>query len=170
LFVADDAGGLRTVALGSSTELDKYVNPKMAHRQQAYNDVAVFGRYAYVSADYAGLEVVDVFLDPFLPQGWWNPWRADQTANAWFGSPGHANELAFDPATKLVYLSAGDAELQIVDVSDPSRPVGKPGYGRPKDGLGSWGIEVSQGIAYVTYIKALVPFRGTWAGLKAFRL
>jgi len=170
LFVANDAGGLRTVALGSSIELDKYVNPKMAHRQQAYNAVAVSGRFAYVSADYAGLEVVDVFLDPLLPAGWWNPWRADVATNGWLASPGHANELVFDPDKRLIYLSAGDAELQIVDVSDPTRPVSKPGYGGRKDGLGSWGLEVAGGVAYVTYIKALIPFKGTWAGIKAIRL
>lgn len=170
LFVADDSGGLRTVALGSSIELDKYINPKMAHRQQAYNAVVVSGRVAYVSVDYAGLEIVDVLLDPFLPAGWWNPWRADLASNIWFGSAGHANELALDPDKKLVYLSAGDAELQVVDVSDPTHPVGMPGYGAKKDGLGSWGLDVAGGIAYVTYIKALIPFRGNWSGVKAIRL
>lgn len=170
LYVAYDAGGLRILDL-EGRELGRYVNREMHGKQQAYNHVVVSGSLAYCAVDYAGLEILNVSDPSAIRQvGWWNPWRADRATNNWFNSSGHANDLALSADAKTAYLSAGDSELQVVDVSDPAHPRPQWGYGHKKDGLGAWGLEVADGVAYATYIRALVPFRGTWSGIKAFRL
>lgn len=170
LYVAYDAGGLRVLDL-DGRERGRYVNRAMHGKQQAYNHVIVSGDLAFCAVDYAGLEILDVSDPSAIRQvGWWNPWRADRPTNNWFNSAGHTNDVALSDDGKMAYLSAGDSELQVVDVSDPAHPRPQWGYGHVKDGLGAWGLEVANGVAYVTYIRALVPFRGTWPGIKAFRL
>lgn len=169
LMVAYDAGGFRVIREG--TEVGRYANLKMGKKPQAYNSVVTEGNVAFAAVDYAGLEVLDL-SDPSKPTqlGWWNPWRAESLGNNWFNSPGHTNHIAHDPEGHRVYLSAGDSELQIVDVSDPRRPRPLAGFGRVKDGKGAWGLEVARRTAYLTYIKSAIPFRGTWSGIRAIRL
>ena len=48
--------------------------------------------------------------------GWWNPWESHTIKNLWLNSPGHTNQIVLDANRKIVYLSAGDSELQMVDV------------------------------------------------------
>jgi hypothetical protein len=171
LYIADDAGGLRIADVSDRLhprEIGRCVNPAMGTKQQAYNNVAVNGSYAYVAVDYAGLEVLDVSDPAHIQQvGWWNPWHADTPANLWLNSPGHTNQIALDAAHALVYLSAGDSELQVVDVSDPRHPVLAAEHGRPKDGRGTWGLALGDTAVYLADITALIPFHSTWSGLVA---
>ncbi|MEZ5289605.1 MAG: hypothetical protein R2745_00840 [Vicinamibacterales bacterium] len=171
LFVAYDAGGLRVLdvaAPDAPREIGRYVNAGMRNKQQAYNDVVVDGTRAYVSVDYAGLEILDL-ADPEHPRqlGWWNPWHAERFSNLWLNSPGHANQIGLDPGAGLVYLSAGDSELQVVDVRNPATPTLRARVGTAKDGRGTWGMMLGADRVYLSYIRALVPFRGTWAGIVA---
>lgn len=173
LFVAFDAGGLRVIDVAKPLkprEIARYINAGMGKKQQAYNNLVIDGTTAYIAIDYAGLEVVDIGNPRDLKQvGWWNPWKAQTLANLWFNSPGHTNQIELDARHKLVYLSAGGSGLQIVDVSNPARPAAHASFGEPKDKLGVWGLTMSDEQIYLAYITAVVPFRGTWAGIKAVR-
>lgn len=171
LFVAYDAGGLRVLDVSDKRhprEVGRYVNARMTSKQQAFNNVVVDGPLAYVAVDYAGLEILDI-RDPrnIRQVGWWNPWNADTLKNLWFNSPGHTNQLAFDPQRKLAWMSAGDSELVVVDVSKPAVPRLTARYGQPGNKLGVWGVTVAKDRAFLTYINAAVPFQGTWSGIKA---
>ncbi len=169
LYVANDAGGVRVLDLrdpAHPAEVGRYVNAGMGTRQQAYNSLVVDGTLLYAAIDYAGVEVLDVSNPVAITQvAWWNPWRAGTNANLWFNSPGHTNQLAFDAARRLLYVSAGDSELQVVSVADPRQPSLVAVHGEPRNGRGVWGVTLGPADVYLTYITTLVPFRGTWSGL-----
>lgn len=171
LHVAFDAGGLRVLDVSDKKkpkEVGRYVNKAMSKKQQAFNDVIVRDNLAYLPVDYAGLEIVDV-RNPrdIRPVGWWNPWEAHTLKNLWLNSPGHTNQIAIDWKKKLAYLSAGGSELQVINIADPARPrLAASLAGREKK-LGVWGVTLCADRAYLAYITAVVPFRGTWSGLKA---
>ena len=171
LYVANDAGGLRVVDISTKNnprEIGKHILRKPGLKQQAYNNIAINYPYAYIALDYCGMEVVNI-RNPRSPRhvSWWNPWACNTNANNWFNSPGHTNQLVFDKRTKEVFMSAGDSELQVVDVSNPRRPRLKSKFGRPKNGQGVWGASVTDEMIYLTYIKTFIPFRGGWSGIKA---
>ncbi|MDP7018594.1 MAG: hypothetical protein QGG36_22540 [Pirellulaceae bacterium] len=173
LFVANDAGGLRVLDVKNPNkpiEIGRYVNAAMTRKQQAYNNVILDGNRAFIAVDYAGLEIVDISNPRKMKQiGWWNPWDAHTLKNLWVNSPGHTNQLSFDSKRKLVYLSAGDSELQVVDVSKPQSPRLVSHYGKPKNKLGVWGLATSSDRVFLTYIKTFVPFQSGWSGVKAVR-
>lgn len=173
LYVAFDAGGLRVVNVADPRqprEVGRYLNAGMKQKQQAYNNLVLDGTTAYVAVDYAGMEVLDV-RDPrdTRPLGWWNPWEAETLRNLWFNSPGHTNQIEYDPKRRLVYLSAGDSELLVVDVADRTGPRLAARYGEPKDRLGAWGLTLAGDHVYLAYVTAAVPFHGTWSGIRAVR-
>lgn len=171
LYVAFDSGGLRVLDVGDKKrpkEIGRYVQKAMAKKQQAFNDVVVRDKLAYLPTDYAGFEIVDV-RNPrdIRPVGWWNPWEAHTLKNLWFNSPGHTNQIAIDWKKKLAYLSAGGCELQVISIADPSRPRLTATHGRRDGKLGAWGVTIAADRVYLAYISAVVPFRGTWSGIKA---
>ena len=173
LYVAYDAGGLRAISVADPLrprEVGRSINGGMKGKQQAYNNLVIDGTTAYVATDYAGLEVLDV-RDPrrIQPIAWWNPWKADTPENVWLNSPGHTNQIEYDPKRRLVYLSAGDSDLLVVDVSERTRPRLAARSGEPGDRLGVWGLTVAGDYIYLAYVIAAVPFRGTWSGIKAVK-
>ena len=171
LYVADDAGGLRVIDVsnrGAPHEVGKYVNSAITGKQQAYNSVAVSNGTAYVAVDYCGLEILDVSNAAAITQrGWWNPWGCETSANTWFNSPGHTNQLILDASRHLAYLSAGASQLQVVDVADPSHPVPRGEFRSTSANQGAWGIANATDETYVLYITAFVPFVGTWTGIRS---
>ena len=171
LFLANDAGGLRVIDVAKidrPREVARYINPKMSGKQQAYNNVVLNGKYAYLAIDYAGLEVVDI-SNPRHPKqvAWLNPWEAGTPKNLWFNSPGHTNQLVLDARRKQLYVSAGDSELLVVDVSDPTSPKLVNQTGRPKNNKGAWGVGISEDYVLLTYIRTVLPFQGDWSGIVA---
>lgn len=171
LFVANDAGGLRIVDiadLGAPVELGRFINPGVRNKPQAYNSVQVANGRAYLAVDYCGLEIVDV-TTPSTPRllGWWNPWSCESASNIWLNSGGHTNQLHFDAARQLVYLSAGASQLVAVDVSAPGQPTLRGQFLSADPDQGAWGLASSTDETWLTYITAVVPFRGTWAGIRA---
>jgi hypothetical protein len=140
----------------------------MGKKPQAYNSVVVDGNLAYLPCDYAGLEIVDVRNpNDIRPVGWWNPWEAHTLKNVWLNSPGHTNQIFLDARKKLAYLSAGASELQVVDVATPARPRLAASYREPGADRGVWGLAATKDRVYLGYITSLIPFKGTWAGIKA---
>lgn len=171
LFVAYDGGGIRVLDVSKPREpreVSRYINTGFPNKQQAYNNLVLSDNRAYVAVDYAGLEILDIHNVREIKQlGWWNPWKADTLGNIWFNSPGHTNQIAWQPGRKQVWMSAGDSELQVVDVSKPAQPKLVARYGSPKDKQGAWGITLVGDRAYLTYINAVIPFQGTWSGIRA---
>jgi hypothetical protein len=121
-----------------------------------------------VTLDYCGLEILDVSDPQDIEQiGWWNPWGCDAATNVWFNSAGHTNQIALDVQRRLVYMSAGASELVVVDVANPAQPVLHAQYEVEGGDQAAWGIEVTPTETYLAYITALIPYRGTWAGVRA---
>lgn len=173
LYVANDAGGLRIIDVSdpsSPVEIGMYLNPEMLDKQAAYNNVVIDWPYAHVAVDYCGLETIDV-TDPsdMHRVGWWNPWSCDEPTNLWFNSPGHTNQIIFDPDKGRVYMSAGDSELRVVNVRRPARSKLRSRYGKPQNGQAAWGVGLTDDTIYLTYIRAIVPFQGTWSGIRALK-
>jgi hypothetical protein len=171
LYLAYDAGGLRVIDIAdprTPREIGRYINPDMGRWPRAYNNVVLSPPYAYVAVDYAGLEILDI-RDPRAIRrvGWWNPWNAGTNANNWFNSPGHTNQLALDTRDRRVYLSAGDSELQVVNVSNPRKPFLEAFHGEQKDRRGVWGLTLTDDLALLSYIKTAIPFQGEWSGIRA---
>ena len=173
LFVAYDAGGLRVIDIAdkaSPHEIGRYINQAMVRKQQAYNNVVVDGSRAYVALDYCGMEILDVSKPSKIRQlASWNPWGCDKLSNMWFNSPGHTNQLVLDKSRKAVALSAGDSELQIVDVSDPRKPRLTGRFGALKNKRGVWGVSAGDGALFLTYIKTFIPFSSQWSGIRALK-
>ena len=171
LYVANDAGGLRVVDISNKRrprEIAKHILRKPRLKQQAYNNIAINFPYAYIALDYCGMEVVNIGNPRKIRHvSWWNPWGCNTNKNNWFNSSGHTNQIVIDRSTNEVFLSAGDSELQVLDVSNPRRPRLKTSFGRPKNKRGTWGVTVTRNLIYLTYIKTFFPFRGGWAGIKA---
>ncbi len=173
LYLAYDAGGLRVLDVtdrAKPKEIGRYTNAAMMKKQQAYNNVVLDGDLLYAAIDYAGLELLNVKNPAQIKQvGWWNPWEADTLKNLWFNSGGHTNQLALDKKQKLVFLSAGKSELQVVDLSAPAKPVLARHYATEKAERGAWGVTLADDVAYLTYVQAVIPFKGTWSGVVAVK-
>lgn len=173
LFVAFDAGGLRIFNVANPSaprEIGRYANSRMGRKPQAFNNVVVHGKTAYVAVDYCGLEILDISRPRAIRRiGWWNPWRCHTNHNIWFNSPGHTNQIAYDPRRREVLMSAGDSELQVVSVANPRQPRLVAQHGGPKNGAGVWGLSVAGDLVLLSYIRTALPFRGTWSGVKAVR-
>ncbi|MEZ6138996.1 MAG: hypothetical protein R3B84_00360 [Zavarzinella sp.] len=171
LFVANDAGGIRILNIENPLKIEetgKYTNTAMGKKQQAYNNIVIEGTVLYAAVDYAGLEILDISNPAKIRQlGWFNPWEAHTPKNLWFNSPGHTNQLAIDSREKKIYLSAGDSDLLVVNVAEKSKPALVSHFGRPADKAGVWGVALAPKRVYLAYTKAVIPFVGTWAGLKS---
>jgi hypothetical protein len=170
LYLGYDAGGLRVLDVSDRAHLretGRFANPVMNGKPRAYNNVVVDGGIAYVAVDYCGLETLNV-ANPASIQllAWWNPWTCQTSAQNWFTSDGHANELALDSGKKLLFVSTGKSDLQILDVSNPSAPAWLQEYGGTANGMGTWGVSLQGGKAYLTYVCALIPFASNWTGVR----
>ena len=165
-----DAGGIRiinTTDKSNPRQTGKFSNPVMNGKPRAYNNVILEGNYLYAAVDYCGLEILNVSDTANISlTSWWNPWNCQANPFNWFTSDGHANELAFDPAKKLFFISSGKSDLQVVDVNDPAHPAFKYEYGGTSNNIGTWGVSVYEKNIYLTYICSSIPFQSNWTGLK----
>ena len=171
LYVCYDAGGLRAIDISNPKapkEIGRYINKAMKNKQQAYNEILIKGNIAYVSVDYAGLETLDISNPKAIKQlHWWNPWKAHTNKNNWFNSPGHGHQLSLTRKGKLLTMSAGDSELLVFSLRNPKQPQLLTSYGKPKNRNAAWSAKAGSNKIYIGYIKSLIPFRGTWSGIKA---
>lgn len=145
LYLAYDAGGLRIIDISDKSnpvEVHQYMNPDLdSIAQPAYNNIRLVGDYAFIAVDYCGLEIVDI-SDPTDVQtvAWYNPW--DCNGASWFGSPGHSNELITAQGDSLLFMSGGDTELHVLDISDPTHPKLLAEFGIAGDSVVAWGVDV----------------------------
>ncbi|MBV6440369.1 MAG: T9SS C-terminal target domain-containing protein [Haliscomenobacteraceae bacterium CHB4] len=170
VFLCYDAGGLRVIDVSdksSPAETGRYINQEALGKQQAYNNIILKDDTAFVAVDFCGMEILDISdADDISEISWWNPWDCQSLSNTWFNSPGHCNQIQFDDAKRLVFLSAGRSELSIVDVSDVIHPQQVGAYGSPTDNYFTWGVGLHGERIYLTYISSLWPFFSIWAGVK----
>lgn len=171
LYVCNDAGGLRVFDISDKSaakEIGCYLNQMLLDQQQAYNGIVLDPPFAYLTCDYAGVEVVEISDPRSIRQvAWWDPWRKDAGKNFWFGSKGHANQIEMDRNSRRLFVSAGDSELLVLDVRDPRHPRICAHYGNVKDSRGAWGVTVDKGTAYLSFIRSFIPFRSTFCGIAA---
>jgi hypothetical protein len=176
VYLAYDAGGVRVIDARKKKakkprEIGRFSNPALDRKPRAYNNLALDGPRLYAAVDFCGLEILDI-ADPGRPAllSWWNPWHCEESPWNWFTSPGHANEIAFDPDCDLVFLATGKSDLQAVDVADPEAPLWRGGFGGTGNGIGTWGVSRQGERVYLSYICTLgIPFASNWSGVKVLR-
>jgi len=169
LYVANDAGGLHIFNIADPTNpiiAGRHINRKMGPKPSAYNNLIVREGMAFVAIDYCGVEIIDVRNPRKMQQvGWWNPWNCQTPSNTWFNSGGHTNQIAWVGQNRLA-VSGGDAELLILDVSNPNNPVRVGGEGGARNGLGVWSIARAGQFGFLGYIRTPIPFNGRWTGIR----
>lgn len=170
VYLCFDAGGLRIINVSDKQhprETGRFANPVMNGKPRAYNNIVVDGENAYIAVDYCGMEVLNIGDTAAITlKGWWNPWNCETNPFNWFSSNGHANEIVFDAARKLLFISSGKSDLQVADVSDPAHPKFKYEFGGISNNIGTWGVSVYNKEIYLTYICSAIPFSSNWTGLK----
>ncbi|MBS1772191.1 MAG: T9SS type A sorting domain-containing protein [Bacteroidetes bacterium] len=176
LYLCYDAGGVRIIDISNKLnpiELGRYSNPLLDSRPRAYNNIVVDNGLAYVATDYCGMEILNVSNSSVITQtGWWNPWNCDNAAaNNWFNSNGHTNEIQYNKACKLVFLSSGKSEMDVVNVSNPSQPYLCDSFGNTTNTEGTWGIGLYGNQVYLTYIYVPlgIPFYSNYGGVKVLQ-
>lgn len=173
LFLCYDAGGVRVLNAtnkNSLKETGRYSNTLLNNRPRAYNNLALNDTLAYVATDYCGMEILNIKDTAAIKRiGWWNPWNCETTGNTWFNSPGHTNELEFDPQCNTVFMSAGKSDMMVVNVNNPAAPDSCSQFGLKTDSVGTWGLGRYKNQIYLAYISTwplFTPFRSEWSGIK----
>ena len=162
MMLCFDAGGIRSIDISDKEnprEIGIYINEQALTTQQAYNNIWINGDIAYAAVDYCGLEVLDI-SDPqnVTRINWWNPFECEIFENTWFEAPIHTNQVSYDSEKELVFLSAGDSELVVVDVSDPMdlQQIGQ--LGMAENLRAAWGASIFENRVVLSYINAVIPF------------
>jgi len=170
VYLCYDAGGLRIINVADKlhpVEAGRYSNPVMNGKPRAYNNVVIDGSLAYLAVDYCGMEVVNISNPAACSLvSWWNPWNCQSSPMNWFTSNGHCNEIAIDRINHLVFMSSGKSDLQVVNVTDPAKPVLAKEYGGTGNNMGTWGVSLTGNQVYLTYICSFIPFSSNWTGVK----
>ena len=172
VYLCYDAGGIRIIDCTDPqkpVEKGKFSNSVLHdpfNLPRAYNNLVLDGNLLYVAVDYCGVEILDISdLQKIKLKGWWNP-NGCPTAN-WFTSPIHTNEIQYDPNLKKLFLSTGESDMVVLDVSDPSSPDSCTTFGGIDNKIGTWGISMWKDQLYLSYICTFgVPFASNWSGVK----
>lgn len=168
VYLCYDAGGLRIINTkdkANPVEIGRYSNPVMNGKPRAYNNIVVENDLAYIAVDYCGLEIVNVKdAANITAVGWWNPYSCPK--NNWFSSPIYANEIVYDKDSKIVFLSTGRSDLDIITVADPANPALCLEYGGPNNKIGTWGVSIYKDRLFLSYICSVIPFASNWTGVK----
>lgn len=181
LYLCYDAGGLRIIDVSiksAPVEIGKYSNPAIYNQHRAYNNVVLDDSLAYIALDYCGMEVLNISNPANISQkSWWNPWQCDTGINKndnWSNNNGHTNDIRFYKPCKLLFLSTGKSELQVLNVSNSSNPIVCDSFGTIANNEASWGVTIYQNQVYLTYIFAvyipiITPFGSNWGGVKIIK-
>ncbi len=171
LYLCYDAGGMRIMDISDKKnirEVGRYSNPVMNGKPRAYNNAVIDDSLLYVTVDYCGMEVLNVADPGNIKQvAWWNPWHCQVSGWQWFKSDGHANEIDYDKRSKLIFMSTGKSDLDVVNVEDPKAPVLCKVYGGTDNNIGTWGVSIYDDKIYLSYICTFgIPFKSNWTGVK----
>lgn len=174
LYVCFDRGGIRLVDVTDKSnpiEIYKYINVNLnGQAAAAYNDIVIKNNFAFVSVDYCGIEVLDISQTPFTSIQWYNPWNCN-TSN-WSGAPLHINEMILASHDSLLFVSGGQSEVFVFDVTDALN-VHKVGeYAFVNDSLATHGLDVYNNKVILSFIHTPIflppftPFYADPGGLK----
>lgn len=174
VWVCFDAGGLRLVDVSDKkkpAEKAKYMNMALdAIAQPAYNTCAIAGDYLFATVDYCGLDVVNIGT-PAQPQttAWINPWNCTNTS--WDGSPGHTNQIATARHDSLLFLSGGDTEVVVYDVSNPGQTRLAGQLARLQDSVVVWGLDANDSLVVLAQVwnPLNTPYIGKKGGISLLR-
>ena len=155
LLLCYDAGALRAIDISdpaNMSEVGRYLNPQQpALTPCAYNNVVIKGDRAIIATDFCGFEVVDISDPTAMTQvNWTNPWNC--LGASWFGSDGHTNETVLTLGDSLLFMSGGDSELLIYDVSQVDDPALVGGHILPNDTAAAWGVDVFEDLAVACFL------------------
>ncbi len=171
LYTCFDAGGLRIINVSDKAnpvETGRYSNPALhdpINLPRAYNNIVLRDSLVYVAVDYCGLEVLNISDTANITlHGWWNPYGCPN--NNWFTSPVHTNELYFNESCDQLFVSTGESDMVVVDVSDPANPDSCNFYGGTNNSIGTWGVSGYSNQIYLSYICSFIPFSSNWTGVK----
>lgn len=171
LILCYDAGGLRMIDVSDKfnpAEIGMYANASIeSTAQSAYNNVVLIDNYAYVPVDYCGLDVVDISSPTMTNVNWINPWGC--TTTNWDGCEGHTNQLV-NVGDSLLFVSGGDSEILVYDISDKANPVLKGEHINILDMEVTWGIDVKQNLIATAMVDNPigVPYDSDWGGIQLF--
>ena len=170
LYLCYDAGGLRILDISNKSapkEIGRYSNPELNRLPRAYNNLILDGDLVYIAVDYCGLEVLNISNPAQIELvGWWNPWNCQGNPLNWFSSPGHTNEIAYNPDCKTIFMSTGKSDMYAVDISDPTQPDSCFSFGGIENNIGTWGVSTFENQIYLSYICTFIPFTSNWTGVK----
>lgn len=174
LYVCFDRGGLRTIDVTNKTnpkEIYKYINTSLnSQAAAAYNDIAIKGNYAFVSVDYCGLEIIDISTFPYKTVQWFNPWGCNKTN--WSGANIHTNEILLSNNDSLLFVTAGQSEVLVFDVTNPLNVVKVGGFVNLQDTMATHGLDVLGNKIILSFIHTpfhippFTPFFADPGGLK----
>jgi hypothetical protein len=174
LYVCFDRGGLRMVDVSDKSnpvEVYKYINTSLnSQAAAAYNDIAIKGNHAFVSVDYCGLEVIDISNIPFTSIQWYNPWGC--TTTNWSGSPLHLNEVMLANNDSLLFVTAGQSEVFVFDITNPLNTTKIGEFVNLNDTLATHGLDVFNNSVSLSlihtpiHIPPFTPFYSDPGGLK----
>lgn len=174
LYVCFDRGGLRVVDVtnkNAPVEIYKYINTTLTSvAAAAYNDIAIKGNYAFCTVDYCGLEIIDISSIPFTSVQWYNPWSCNLTN--WSGAAIHTNEVRLGNNDSLLFVTGGQSELFVFDVTDPASTHKIGELVNLNDSLATNGLDVYNGKIALSFIRTpfhippLTPFYADPGGLK----
>lgn len=174
LYVCFDRGGIRLIDVTDKTnpvEVYKYINLSLnSQAGAAYNDIVLKGNHAYVSVDYCGLEVIDITTIPFSSIQWYNPWGCN--FSNWSGAEIHTNEMHLGNGDSLLFVTAGQSDLFVFDVTNPlaTKRIGQ--LVNVSDTLATHGIDVYNNQIVLSFLRTpfhippLTPFYADPGGLK----
>lgn len=174
LYVCFDRGGIRLIDVtdkSNPVEVYKYINLSLnSQAGAAYNDIVLKGNHAYVSVDYCGLEVIDISTIPFSSTQWYNPWGCNFFN--WSGAEIHTNEMHLGNGDSLLFVTAGQSDLFVFDVTNPlvTKRIGQLVY--VSDTLATHGIDVFNNQIALSFLRTpfhippLTPFYADPGGLK----
>ena len=170
LYYTFDRGGFRSIDVSDiyhPKEIQKYINPDLIDKAiAAYNDVVIIDNYAYISVDYCGMEVLDISTEPWTLIEWYDP--VDCQGLNWFGAELHTNELVSACNDSLLFVSGGNSEVIVFDISIPTELKRVGGFFELDNELAAYGLHVMGDKIAVSYINnpLNIPFVGNWGGLK----
>ncbi len=174
LYVSFDRGGLRLIDVTDKqnpVEVYKYINPSLnSVAAAAYNDIWLKDNYAFLSVDYCGLEIIDISAIPYTGISWYNPVNCN--FSNWSGAPIHTNELKTANGDSLLFISAGQSELLIFDISDPLNTSLTGVMANLTDSLATYGVDVFEGTISLSFVHTpfhippFTPFYANPGGLK----
>ena len=170
VYLCYDAGGFRIINTTNKLnpeETGRYCNPALNGLPRAYNNLILDDTLVFIAVDYCGMEILNITDTSNVSLlSWWNPWDCQSNSLNWFHSPGYANEIEFNKNCSTIFLSTGNSQMRIVDVSNPLIPDSCNYYGTVGDSIAAWGLGLHNDNIFLAYICSVIPFSSNYTGVK----